>query len=156
MSGGTQQYSRSAIQLGELLKMCPSIEPPVRSVCVACLKRKTKCHIACLSGPRVGGFQGTCWHACTFCKHGPLERLAAGCQNGSMAVETTAIGCHYSYIAELWFVKQTANSGEMGGLVLGQIFVQNLHAAYERVSARQARKLVASPRQQAYAQQGTT
>lgn len=73
-----------------------------------------------------------------------------------MAVETTAIGCHYSYIAELWFVKQTANSGEMGGLVLGQIFVQNLHAAYERVSARQARKLVASPRQQAYAQQGTT
>ena len=72
-----------------------------------------------------------------------------------MAVETTAIGCHNSYIAELWFVKQTANSGEMASLVLGQIFVQNLHVAYQRVSARQVRKLVASPRQQAYAQQST-
>jgi len=73
-----------------------------------------------------------------------------------VAVETTVIGCHYSYIAELWFVKQTANSGEMGSLVLGQIFVQNLYAAYQRVSARQVRILVASPRHQAYAQQSTT
>lgn len=66
-----------------------------------------------------------------------------------MAVETTAIGCHYSYIAELWFVKQTANSGEVGSLVLGQIFVQNLHAAYQRISARQLRSLVPSSRQKA-------
>ncbi len=67
-----------------------------------------------------------------------------------MAVETTAIGCHYSYIAELWFVKQTANSGEVGSLVLGHIFVQNLHATYQRVSACQLRRVIASRHSEPY------
>lgn len=87
---------------------------------------------------RVCRFQGTGGLAYTFCEHGPLERLAAGCQDGSVAVKTTAIGCHYSYVAELWFVKQAANSGEVGSLVLGQIFVQNLHAACDSVHVNYA------------------
>ena len=66
--------------------------------------------------------------ATTFCKHGPFKRLAASCQYRSMAVKATVVGSHHSHIAELWFVKQAANSGEMGSLVLSQIFVQYLRA----------------------------
>lgn len=64
----------------------------------------------------------------TFCKHGPFKRLAASCQYRSMAVKATVVGSHHFHIAELWFVKQAANSGEMGSLVLSQIFVQHLRA----------------------------
>ena len=69
------------------------------------------------------------WPAATFCKHGPFKRLAAGSQYCSVAVKATAVGSNHSHIAELWFVKQAADSGEVGSLVLGQIFVQHLRGA---------------------------
>ena len=43
-----------------------------------------------------------------------------------MAVEATAICCYYSHIAELRFVEQRANSGEVRSGVLCQILMQHL------------------------------
>lgn len=64
--------------------------------------------------------------ASTFCQHGTLERLAAGCQNRPVAEKATAIRRNYPHIAELALVKQRANASEVSSGVLCQVLVKHL------------------------------
>lgn len=63
----------------------------------------------------------------TFRKHCTLERLATGCQDCAVAVESFTVLCDQPDIAELRFVEQCADTSQVSWLVLSQVFEQDLH-----------------------------
>ena len=62
----------------------------------------------------------------TFREHSTLERLAAGCQDCAVAVETCTVLCDQPDIAKLRLVEQRADASQVSWLVLSQVFEQDL------------------------------